>query len=289
MLLARVARHLATILITLLLGAFFSAALLRSTPGASVDEQQLDPHLNAESLRLLRESRRQQPLFVFYLHYLSRALHGELGNSQSLGQPVRSLLRERAPVTARLVLLGLTIGWTLAVALALTAALARVTAYDIVTMIVSGVCLCFPAAALALLSVVLNTPGYLAIGLIVFPKIFRYLRNLLAKVLTQPHITAARAKGLSELRILGFHVLPVIAPEALALAGVSVSIAVGAAIPIETLCGLAGVGQLAWQSALGRDLPLLVNITVLVTLVTLSANFGADVISHMLKSDGSLA
>jgi ABC-type dipeptide/oligopeptide/nickel transport system permease component len=43
---------------------------------------------------------------------------------------------------------------------------------------------------------------------------------------------------------------------------------------------LAGVGQLAWQAALARDLPLLVNITILVTLVTLLANSGADVIGH---------
>ena len=40
------------------------------------------------------------------------------------------------------------------------------------------------------------------------------------------------------------------------------------------LCGLPGIGQLAWQAALSRDLPLLVNLTVLVTLVTLLANSG---------------
>jgi peptide/nickel transport system permease protein len=69
----------------------------------------------------------------------------------------------------------------------------------------------------------------------------------------------------------------------LALAGVSVSLAIGAAIPVEALCGLAGVGQLAWQAALARDLPLLMNITVLVTLVTLLANSGADVIGRVWR------
>jgi peptide/nickel transport system permease protein len=64
-----------------------------------------------------------------------------------------------------------------------------------------------------------------------------------------------------------------------------VSIAIGAAIPIEALCGLAGIGQLAWQAALARDLPLLVNITVLVTLVTLLANTAADLIGRMLRSE----
>ncbi|MGE5083647.1 MAG: hypothetical protein ACM3ND_12215, partial [Acidobacteriota bacterium] len=67
--------------------------------------------------------------------------------------------------------------------------------------------------------------------------------------------------------------------------GVSVSLAIGAAIPIEALCGLAGIGQLAWQAALARDLPLLVNITVLVTLVTLLANTAADLIGSMVGSE----
>jgi ABC-type dipeptide/oligopeptide/nickel transport system permease component len=42
------------------------------------------------------------------------------------------------------------------------------------------------------------------------------------------------------------------------------------------LCDTPGVGQLAWKAALDRDLPLLVNITVLVTLMTLVVNACAD-------------
>jgi peptide/nickel transport system permease protein len=88
---------------------------------------------------------------------------------------------------------------------------------------------------------------------------------------------------LGELRILAWHVLPVAGPQLIALAGVTISLALGASIPVESLCGLPGIGQLAWQAALSRDLPLLVNLTVLVTLVTLLANSGADVMIHVLK------
>jgi peptide/nickel transport system permease protein len=179
--------------------------------------------------------------------------------------------------------IGLLLSWAAAMAFALSAAWLRVAAYDAFTTVLSGTFLCIPAAVLALLSVLWNVPGALAIGLIVFPRVYRYARNLLAKTYSLPHIIMARAKGLSELRILFWHVVPIVAPQLLALAGVSVSIAIGAAIPVEALCGLAGVGQLAWQAALARDLPLLVNITVLVTLVTLLANSGADVIGHMLR------
>jgi len=280
----RIARHALALAATVLLGGFLSATLVRLAPGFDTDEAQIDPHLNSESVRALREVRLEQHnILRFYLHSLQRAAHGDLGTSISLGQPVSTLLRQRAPLTLRLVGIGLLLSWAAAMALALSAAWMRLSAYDALTTVISGTFLCIPAAVLALLSVLWNVPGSLAIGLIVFPRVYRYARSLLAKAYSLPHIITARAKGLSELRILFWHVVPVAGPQLLALAGVSVSIAVGAAIPVEAMCGLAGVGQLAWQAALARDLPLLMNLTILVTLVTLLANSGADVIGHMLR------
>lgn len=285
MLWRKIARHGFAIVATVLLGGLLSATLVRLAPGFDVDEAQLDPHLNSQSVQALRRARLDQHnIFRFYFHSLQSALHGDLGTSISLGQPVSTLLRDRAPVTLRLVGIGLLISWAVAMALALSAAWLRVSTYDALTTAISGTFLCIPAAVLALLSVLWNVAGALAIALIVFPRIYRYARNLLAKAYSLPHIITARAKGLSELRILFWHVVPVAAPQLLALAGVSVSLAVGAAIPVEALCGLAGVGQLAWQAALARDLPLLTNLTILVTLVTLLANSGADVIGYMLLS-----
>jgi peptide/nickel transport system permease protein len=284
MLWQKIARHGIAIIAIVLVGGFLSATLMRLAPGADVDEAQLDPRLNSESVRALHEARLEQHnIFRFYFHSLQRAVHGDLGTSLSLGQPVSTLLRERLPLTLRLVGMGLLLSWAMAMALALSAAGLRVSAYDAGATIISGTFLCIPAAVLALLSVLWNVPGALAIALIVFPRVYRYARNLLGKAYGLPHIVTARAKGLSELRILAWHVVPVAVPQLLAVAGVSVSIAVGAAIPVEALCGLAGVGQLAWQAALARDLPLLMNITILVTLVTLLANSSADVIGHVLR------
>lgn len=284
MLWRKIARHGFMLAATVLLGGLLAATLVRLAPGFDVDEAQLDPRLSAESVRALRESRlAQRNVLRFYLHSLQAAAHGDLGTSISLGRPIRSLLHERVPLTLRLVSVGLLLSWSLALALALSGAWLRVSAYDLMSTILSGTFLCIPAAVLALLSVLWNVPGSLAIGLIVFPRVYRYVRNLLDKAYTLPHILTARAKGAGEIRILLWHVLPVAAPQLLAVTGVSVSIAVGAAIPVEALCGLAGVGQLAWQAALSRDLPLLTTITILVTLVTLLANSGADVIGHMLR------
>jgi peptide/nickel transport system permease protein len=285
MLLWRVARHLLAIAGIVLLGGLLSATLVRLAPGFDTDEHQLDPHLSKESVLALRESRAgEQNVLRYYVVYLRGAVHGDLGVSHTLGQPVQRLLRDRWPVTMRVAGIGLLLGWLLATALAFAVSLSRLSAYEILGTTVSGAFLCIPAAVLALLSVIFNAPGYLAIALIVFPKIYRYSRNLLAKAYSLPHITTARAKGLGEVRILMWHVLPVAGSQMIALAGITVSIALGASIPVESLCGLPGIGQLAWQAALARDLPLLVNVTVLVTLVTLLANSGADVIIHMVRS-----
>ena len=282
--LARIARHLAAIAALVLVGGLLSATLVRMAPGFDSDERELDPSLNADSVQALRSARAgEHNVLHFYASYLRGALHGDLGSSHALGQPVSTLLRERWPVTLRIAGIGLLLGWLLASTLAFSASLWRRPLYEMLGTTLSGAFLCIPAAVLALISVILNTPGYLAIALIVFPKIYHYECNLLVKAYGLPHITAARARGLGELRILAWHVLPVAGPQLIALAGVTISLALGASIPVESLCGLPGIGQLAWQAALSRDLPLLVNLTVLVTLVTLLANSGADVMIHVLK------
>jgi len=280
----KIARHGLILVGTALLGGFLSAAMVRLAPGFDSDEAALDPHLNSQSIQALRQARTEQHnIFRFYLHSLQLAMHGDLGTSISLKQPVSVLFQDRFPLTLRLVSLGLLMGWAAVMALVFTTALLRVTAYDLLATFMTGLLICVPAAVLALLSVLWNIPGALAIALIIFPRDYRYAHNLVNKAYSLPHIVTARAKGLSELRILFWHVVPSAGPQLLALAGVSVSLAIGAAIPVEALCGLAGIGQLAWQAALARDLPLLMNITVLVTLVTLLANSSADVIGYVWR------
>jgi len=281
----RLVRHLAALAAIVLVGGLLSATLVRLAPGFGADEQQLDPRLSSESVEALRQARtRDSDIPRFYLHYLGRALRGDLGESRTLNRPVRQLLAERLPVTARLVGAGLLVGWLCAVLLAVGATMARKPACDLLATLVAGLFLSVPAAVLALLFVFANAPACLAIALVVFPKVFSYTRNLLAKSFGLPHLVTAYAKGVGPLRILVWHVLPVAGTQLLAVGGISVSIALGAAIPVEALCGIAGIGQLAWQAALGRDLPLLVNLTVLVTVMTLAANWGSSFAGHGLKA-----
>ncbi len=281
----KLTRYAARILIILLLGGFLGATLVRLAPGFGVDEQELDSRLNHGSIQSLRQARtNDSSLAEYYFRYLNRLLHGDLGTSRSLQQPVRRLLAERLPETLKCVLWGLALGWVLGLALAITSVMSRSWCLDLFNSLLAGILLCLPAAVLALLFIIVRAPGQLALGLIVFPKVFRFARNLLERSASLPHVLTARAKGLGGLRVLLWHILPVAAPQLVALAGVSVSLAFAAAIPVEALCDLPGVGQLAWKAALGRDLELLVPLTMIVTLVTLVANSAAELIKNDLRA-----
>jgi peptide/nickel transport system permease protein len=272
--------RLAMAAITIVAGGLLSATLVRYAPGFGSDERQLDARLSRESIEAIRDANsEEQNMISYYVGYLRRALRGDLGISRSLQRPVRELLAERAAVTVGVVSKGLATAWVSAMLLVLAIWLLRSPALELAGAVGSGLLLCLPAGAMALLLILFNGPGYLALALVVFPKVHRYLSHLVQSTSRMPHIITARAKGVSQMRVLLWHVVPVIRWEVLALAGVSVGLAISAAIPVEALCGIPGVGQLAWQSALARDLPVLLNVSLLVIACTVLANSGADLLA----------
>ena len=257
--------------------ALLSATLVRFAPGYGVEERELDPRWSAQSVEALRRKQAlPEGLASFYFHYLSALAHGDLGESDSLKRPVRELLRQRLPVTAKSIVSGLCVAWLAAVLVASLGLASRRWLYEASGTALSSLLLSLPSAVVAILAVHLRTPVFCAIGVVVFPRVHRYVRSLLVRSYDQPHVLAARARGLTSGVIFWRHVLPVAAPPLLALLGVSFAIAFGAAIPIEALCDSPGLGQLAWQAALNRDLPLIVNLTLVVCLVMFATNALAD-------------
>jgi peptide/nickel transport system permease protein len=251
--------------------------MVRFAPGNSVSERELDPRWRPESVEALRQTQAlHQGLPSYYLHYLSALAHGDLGESDSLKRPVRELLRQRLPVTANSVVRGLGVAWLAAALLASFGLASRGWLFQASTTAFNSLLLSLPSAVVAMLAVHLRTPVFCAIAVVVFPRLYSYIRNLLVRSYGQPHVLAARARGLGSRAILFRHVLPLAAPPLLALLGVSFAVSFGAAIPIEALCDSPGLGQLAWQAALSRDLPLIVNVTLVVSLVMLAANSLAD-------------
>ena len=273
-----------TLVALCLLGGLMSASLVRLAPGYGVDERELDPRLSQASVEAIRNSHRHgSSLLSYYGQYLAGILHGDLGSSEWLHRPISSLIKERFIVTAKSVTLGVCLAWGLALGISLGGVYRRRLFLDIAGTLASGVLIALPAAVVAIFSVYFRAPAFLAISVVTFPKLFRYSRNLLVHACAQPCVLAAQARGIGQARILFCHVLPLAGPALFALFGVSLSMAFGAAIPIEALNDSPGVGQLAWQAALNRDLPLIMNLTLLITLITVTANSLASVANERIS------
>jgi peptide/nickel transport system permease protein len=280
-----VASRLAVLTLTVVAGGLFAATLIRYAPGFRADEQQLDARLSYESIQALKQaSQNERGIASYYVGSIGRMLKGDLGRSRSLQRPVRELLVERSAVTLRIVGAGLALAWLLSIVLVVIAWLAGSRAFDAACKLGSGSMLCLPAGAIALLLVLLDGSEYVALALVVFPKVHRYLSELVGATARMPHIVAAKARGVSKARLFVWHVVPVIRCEVLALGGVSVALAISAAIPVEALCGIPGIGQLAWHSAVARDLPVLIYVSQLVIAFTVLANSFAEVLVNERRS-----
>ena len=213
-------RRLLLAVTTVVAGGMVSATLVRYAPGFGADERQLDARFSSDSIQAIqKENAEERNIVRFYFTTICKTFRGDLGVSRSLNRPVRQLLHERAEVTAAVAGKALAVAWSSAALIAFATWFLRTPALRIPITLFGGVLLCLPAGVLALLAIILNQPAYAVIALIVYPKVHRYLGNLVEAARAMPHIITARAKGTSECRILLWHVFPVIKREVLALAG----------------------------------------------------------------------
>jgi peptide/nickel transport system permease protein len=262
----------------ILIAGFAAATMVRLSPGFGSDYRLMDARLSAETVESIRRERdRDSNPLEFYWRFCRNLVKGDLGKSVVFGQPVGPLIRERAPETIRAVTAGLVLGWFGALAFAWMAAFRR-RGLLLPSLAVNGVLLSLPSAVLATICLLLELPPGIAIAAVIMPRAFPYAYEQLRAAMHAPHVAMARARGISAGRILVFHIAPTTLAPLVALAGVTITIALGAAIPIEALGDSPGLGQMAWRAALGRDLPVLVYVTLMLTVVSVATNVASELI-----------
>lgn len=112
-----------------------------------------------------------------------------------------------------------------------------------------------------------------------------YTRLMRASMLEQTgmdYVTTARAKGLTERRIVYRHILRNALLPVVTMAGVQVSSLVGGSVIVETVFGWPGLGQLAFESLFARDLNLLLGIFFLSAVLVLVVNLFVDILYTLL-------
>jgi peptide/nickel transport system permease protein len=263
-----VLRALFNVAMVVFIGGFAAAAMVRFSPGFDIDENSWNPKISAATLEAMHaQHEHENRLPIFYLRYLRAAVHGDFGESDSFRQPVAELLRRRAPVTLGLVGCGTAAGLGLGALLAWLAVWPRRAVLGVAASAVSGLLLALPPAVLALAFFFAEAPLAMAVALALLPRVFGTLRSLFEDLCASPALLAARARGLGPWALATRYVLLPAAPRLIAITGVAVVLAFGSTIPIEALCDVPGIGQLAWKSALARDLPLLCGLALIITFI----------------------
>lgn len=242
---------------------------------------------------------------VQYGLYIWHLLHGNLGYSYHYNQTVLSLLEANLPKSALLVGLAFALSLIVGVPLGLYQAVRRNKFADhaITTFAFAGYAMpnfwagmllilafaislhVFPAEAPQGSSVgaVVSDPRALVLPVVTlafvnFAQFSRFMRSSAIENMVQDYIRTARAKGISNARVVLRHLLPNSVTPIITLIGLTLPIVLSGAIVIEALFNYPGMGYLLWTAALRQDYPLMMGFTIVVGVATVVGSLLADLL-----------
>jgi oligopeptide transport system permease protein len=282
---------------TLFIIVTVSFFVIRLAPGGPFDEEQtLPPEVKAN---LEAAYGLDQPVLTQYARYLRGLAVGDFGPSFKFKDfSVTELIAQGLPVSLMLGLSAVAVGVFFGVAFGALAALRRNTRTDYLVMSFAVLGIALPAFVVGpLLQLVfgvwlgvLPVAGYesgefrylllgiVALALPVIAYVARLTRGSLLEVLRANYIRTARAKGLSETRVLLRHALrPALLPVVSYLGPATAFVLTGSLV-VETVFGLPGTGRYLVQGALNRDYTLVMGMIVVYGSLTLICNLLADLL-----------
>jgi peptide/nickel transport system permease protein len=271
-------------LLSLALAAMGGITLARFAPGLGVDEREFDARLSPDAVAAIRQQAQPPGWGELAGRFLHSLTTGDWGESITFTAPVSDLLRDRVPFTFAAAAKGLLMAWVSALALAMVLFCVPSPWLHRGAEAASTTLLCIPMGLTALALFAWRAPVEVGIAAVVWPQVFRYAQETLRAAAREPHLLTAAAMGLSRGRMFIAHVLPPVSPALIALLGVSAPLALGAAIPVEVLCDAPGLGHLTWKAVLGRDLPLLQPLILVVSVCTLASNLFAELSAPTLEA-----
>lgn len=248
-----------------------------------------------------------RPLIVQYGTWLLRAVRGDWGTSIVHHRPAAAVLASALPYTLLLGLAALLVEVAVALPLGVLAARRRGGAADHLLRVGSLLLFAMPTFWVALMALLLfayrwplfpaghaaeaDSPGgaaellthlalpALVLGLSGAGAFLRLVRGSLLAALPEEPLRAARARGLSETRVVWVHALRRSAAPMLQLLGLSLPGLLGGALVIEVVFSWPGLGQLAYVAVLTRDLPLVLACTAWSGSLVVLGNLLADLLT----------
>lgn len=249
-----------------------------------------------QALNNLRErTGTDAPLAAQYVAYLSDLTRGDLGRSYRSRRPVASIIGETLPNSLALAALALVIEMSIGIPAGALAAIKRGSRFDRGSMAAATLLAAMPVFALGLLfqlvlgvrlqwlpvtgaeSFLSYLMPALVMALIAAGYLVRVVRSSLIDVLSKDYITAARANGLSERRILLVHALKNAAAPIIAVAGVHFGFLIGSAVATEVVFNWPGIGRQLFAAVMERDRPVVIGVTLVLATIFLLVNLIADI------------
>jgi len=284
--------------------------LVEAAPGSAADlipaERPLPPEARA---RLEAAYGLDRPPLARYGTWLSCAVRGDLGWSISRGRPVAVVLAGALPATLLLSGLALLVQIGLGVALGtlhvvrprgpfdhaagvLGLSLASIPTFWLALMAILALSYRLPlfppsssrsigADAWPLAARALDTLWHAALpatvlGLGAAAALARYVRAGLLRALGEEFVRAARARGVPPSRLVTRHALRATLPPVVTLAGVSLPALVSGSLVVEVVFGWPGMGRLAYDAVVARDLPVVLATVLVATVVVVAGSLAAD-------------
>lgn len=298
-----VIRRLISMIPVLFIVSVISFGLLYVLPGDPAIAMLGEEIGNAETYDSLRqELGLDQPIWVQYGRWAGRLVQGDLGTSIRTGEPVASILLDRAPVSIYVGFAGMLVGIAIGLPAAILSAIRPGSRLDISATVLGLAGIAIPGFWLALILIYifgvylrwLPPSGYtppgedlgLSLKMVIMPAIvlgtssaaviMRQARSSLIEVLEQDYITVARAKGVLERRVIASHAMKNAMIPVFTIVGLQVGNLVSGAAIAETVFAIPGVGRAAVDAIFFRDYPVLQGAVLMLTLAVMLANLLTD-------------
>tara|TARA_B100001765_G_scaffold213517_1_gene179523 strand:- start:1862 stop:2779 length:918 start_codon:yes stop_codon:yes gene_type:complete len=275
--------------------------MVHSAPGGPFDEEKA---VSPEVLVKLNEKYNlNEPLWKQYFDYLGGVLQGDFGPSfRYPSRSVTELISTGLPITFELAIYAILFALMLGVIAGVISSLKQNTAYDYIPMTIAMAGICIPSIVLGpSLTLIfgiwlqwLPVTGWgdmtgdkilptITLGTAYAAYCARLTRGGMLEVLNQDFIRTARAKGLSEFRVVVVHALkggltPVIAFLGPAMAGL-----LAGSFVVETIFGIPGLGRFYVEAAFNRDYTMILGTSIFFSCLIISFNLLSDLVAASLN------
>jgi peptide/nickel transport system permease protein len=260
-----------------------------TSPGGGVDQKAVE--------ELKAKTGLNEPVYVQYINWMGKVLHGNLGQSYMTGEEVSDAILRCFKVTLKLAVISMLVSLIIAIPLGILSALKKGTVIDDLCRFFALAGVSMPNFWQAYLLIivfsltlkVLPSSGYgdggfayiflpaVTLGTVYAAVTMRLMRASMLEVLQQDYIRAARAKGVSEHMIIIKHALKNSLIPVVTVAGLNFGYLLNGSVIVETIFSWPGIGNLIVSAILSKDYPVIQGCMLFVALIFVLVNFTVDV------------